>query len=114
VVRKNNNAEVIEDTELEEIEDLEEIDLEDDEELEDDEPTLVTPKVLAASLGINPKKLRAWLRQNFTRTRDEHNTSWFLTQEMIDAATARFTPKDDEDLPEDEELELDDDEVLEV
>lgn len=64
--------------------------------------SVVRPSDLAKNLGVNPKVLRGFLRKQFPRTTDEKNTSWALTEAMVNAATERFTPSDDENSPEDE------------
>jgi hypothetical protein len=100
--------------ELPTIEELEELepnaettdDVDGDDEDEDDEtPKIVRPSELAEVLDIDPKALRGFLRKEFPRSSKEHNTSWSLTPEMIEAATDHFSP-DDED--EDDEVEADD------
>jgi hypothetical protein len=66
----------------------------------DSTPT-TTPKALAAELGIDPKRLRGWLRSSdFARPGEAKNTTWALTPEVVEAATARFAPKADEATPE--------------
>lgn len=87
-----------------------EVELEENEDVETDEvketSKVVRPKELADELGINPKSLRGFLRENFPRHPDEKNTSWELTAEMIKSATEHFVPSDDEELEEDEDAEL--------
>lgn len=61
-----------------------------------DTPTTITPKDLASELGIDPKRLRGWLRANHTRAAEAKNTTWGITAEVADAARERFTPADDE------------------
>jgi hypothetical protein len=61
------------------------------------ESTIMTPKALATELGINPKSLRGYLRKEFTRPAESKNTSWFLTQEQVEAARKRFTASDEVD-----------------
>lgn len=65
-------------------------------------PATIRPKDLAEKLEVNPKVLRGYLRKAFPRTTDEKNTSWALTEDMVNAATAHFTPSNDEDSPENE------------
>lgn len=50
----------------------------------------LTPKALANELGIDPKRLRGYLRANFARTAEAKNTSWTITKEAADAARAHF------------------------
>lgn len=65
-----------------------------------DQPT-TTPKALAEELGIDPKRLRGWLRSSdFARPTEAKNTTWALTEDVCEAARARFTPKDEEATPE--------------
>jgi phage antirepressor YoqD-like protein len=92
---KTKNTEVeleVEDFEVEEID-----------EVEDEVDTAMTPKALAAELEINPKNLRAFLRQEFPRSNQEKNTSWRLTEAQIEAARARFGPDDGDDEVESDE-----------
>jgi hypothetical protein len=48
------------------------------------------PNDLADALGIDGRRLRAWLRQTYPRPRREHGSSWMLTDEQIAAAKVRF------------------------
>jgi predicted site-specific integrase-resolvase len=57
--------------------------------------SIITPKALAEELGIDPKRLRGWLRKEHTRALEVKNTSWAITDEVAEAARARFTPKDE-------------------
>lgn len=41
----------------------------------------MTPDLLADELGISPKTLRAWLRNEYPRPIEHKNTSWLLTAE---------------------------------
>jgi hypothetical protein len=93
-----------------EFEDLEELDVDDSEEEETDEdekpdntPQGVRPVDLAKDLGINPKSLRAYLRRAFPRASKEKNTSWYLTDAQVEAATKNFTVTDDDESEGDEE-----------
>lgn len=52
-----------------------------------------TPKALAQELGIDPKRLRSFLRANFTRTAEAKNTTWALTPDAVIDARAHFAPK---------------------
>ena len=57
----------------------------------------ITPKALAEELGIDPKRLRGWLRSSdFARPAEAKNTTWALTPDVADAARARFAPADEE------------------
>lgn len=60
-----------------------------------DSPTTITPKALADELGIDPKRLRGWLRANHTRAAEAKNTTWAIDAATADAARERFTPADD-------------------
>jgi hypothetical protein len=63
----------------------------------DSTPT-TTPKALAEELGIDPKRLRGWLRSSdFARPGEAKNTTWALTPEIVEAATARFAPATDDE-----------------
>jgi phage antirepressor YoqD-like protein len=62
-----------------------------------DTPTTITPKALAEELGIDPKRLRGWLRSSdFARAPEAKNTTWALDADAADAARARFAPKADD------------------
>ena len=51
---------------------------------------IVTPKVLADEIGVDPKRLRAYLRANFTRPLEVKNTSWAITADAANAAREHF------------------------
>ena len=55
--------------------------------------TEMTPKALAEELEMSPKVLRAYLRQNFTRTTEEKNTSWKLDAETVKAVREHYASK---------------------
>jgi len=50
----------------------------------------VTPKALANELGVDPKRLRAYLRATFTRPIEAKNTSWAITPDAANAAREHF------------------------
>ncbi len=50
----------------------------------------VTPNELAKKLGISPRTLRQWLRENYTRPLSQKNERWYLTEVQIEAATSHF------------------------
>jgi hypothetical protein len=58
-------------------------------------PTTITPKALAEELGIDPKRLRSYLRANHTRPNEAKNTSWAIPSDVADAAREKFTAKED-------------------
>lgn len=51
---------------------------------------ILTPKQLANEIGCDPKRLRAFLRANFTRPNEVKNTSWAITPKAADAAREHF------------------------
>jgi hypothetical protein len=51
---------------------------------------IMTPKQLANDLGVDPKRLRAYLRANFTRPNEVKNTSWAITPNAANAARKHF------------------------
>lgn len=69
-----------------------------------------TPTELATALGVDPKRIRAYLRANFTRPIEAKNTSWMLDAEVAEVVIEHFTAKvtdveaDESDV---EELDLD-------
>jgi len=92
------------------LEDIEE-QLEEGETLETDDEAEETPKGirppdLAKEIGIDPKRLRGWLRKEYPRATDEKNTSWYLTDDQVEAAWARFAPEDDDEVEADETAEV--------
>lgn len=66
-------------------------------ETEETENSVTRPSDLATELEVSPKALRGFLRREFPRAADAKNTSWNLTQEMIDKATAHFTASDEDE-----------------
>ena len=50
----------------------------------------MTPTMLAKDLGIDPKRLRAYLRANHTRPAEAKNTSWTLSAPVVTKARAYF------------------------
>lgn len=50
----------------------------------------MTPKELAAELGISPKVLRAYLRKNHTRSNDAKNTSWVIPAKVASDCRKAF------------------------
>jgi len=57
--------------------------------------TVIRPNELAKELGLKDgKRVRAFLRQNFTRPDEAKNSNWELTQEQIDAVREKFAPKE--------------------
>lgn len=55
----------------------------------------ITPKALAEELGIDPKRLRSYLRANHARANEAKNTSWAITPDVADAAREKFAAKDE-------------------
>jgi len=51
--------------------------------------TSTAPEV-ARDLGIDPKRLRDWLRATYPRHEDERHARWQLTPDMVQAARAQF------------------------
>jgi hypothetical protein len=50
----------------------------------------MTPKELAAELGIDAKVLRNWLRKEHTRTAEAKNTSWVIPAKVCAEARKVF------------------------
>lgn len=48
----------------------------------------MTPADLARELGIDPKRLRDWLRSTYPRSQAEHRQRWHLSPDMVAAARA--------------------------
>jgi hypothetical protein len=55
--------------------------------------TPITPKALAAELGIDPKRLRGFLRKEFTRDASVKGSTWNVPAPAAKAARARFAKK---------------------
>lgn len=49
----------------------------------------MTPNELATEFNISPKRLRHWLREQYTRPEHEKHELWVLTPEVASAARAR-------------------------
>ena len=50
----------------------------------------MTPDELAAGLGVSGKTIRAWLRENYRRPKNDSHTKWTLDERQIVAARGRF------------------------
>lgn len=73
------------------------------EETEEETPSGMRPKDLAAELEIDAKTLRGWLRKEFPRPLDKKNTSWALSDDVVEAAREHFAPEEDDDADEEDE-----------
>jgi len=56
--------------------------------------TTTTPNELARELGISPKTLRAWLREQFPREECLKWTDWEVTPEMAEVARRKWFGED--------------------
>lgn len=56
--------------------------------------TPITPKTLAAEIGIDPKQLRNFLRKEFTRANEVKNTTWIIPPATAKAAKAHFAKQE--------------------
>lgn len=67
-------------------------------------PETFTPKALAEELGVDAKRIRSFLRNEFSRDAEAKNTTWLLDSKAAAAVRERFTPKaeSDEDTDTDE------------
>ena len=61
-------------------------------------PTYTTPKALSEELGIDAKRIRAFLRgdEATMRSIEAKNTSWQLDEDAAALVRERFAPSDDE------------------
>lgn len=59
------------------------------------EVAVIRPGDLADELGVDAKRVRAFLRTEFTRPSEAKNSSWLLTPAQAEAVRARFTPTED-------------------
>lgn len=57
--------------------------------------TKLTPSALAEELGIDPKRLRGYLRKEFPRQPEARNSAWDVSEEAAAAARERFAPKEE-------------------
>lgn len=73
-------------------------------ETETQEQTFVTPSEIADATGADPKAVRAYLRSNFSRSKDMKGKSWQIPAEVAEKVIAHFT-----DSEEDETEEVEDD-----
>jgi hypothetical protein len=69
-----------------------------------DSPAHVTPKALAAEIGIDPKVLRSYLRKAYTRPNEAKNTTWLIptaiAEEVKEHYASLAAAKVDADAPE--------------
>lgn len=66
--------------------------------IEDEETTqVIRPNDLAKELGVDAKRVRTFLRSEFSRDPEAKNTNWELSPEMAAKVRDRFTASDDED-----------------
>lgn len=61
------------------------------------QPTTITPKALAEELGIDPKRLRAYLRREHSRDAEVKGTTWAIPLDTAEAAREHFTPAEEEE-----------------
>lgn len=55
-----------------------------------DAPANITPKALAAELGIDPKRLRGHLRKAHTRPNEAKNTTWGIPAGVAEEVRDHF------------------------
>jgi hypothetical protein len=60
-------------------------------------PATIRPEDLAVELDVSGKAIRQYLRNNFTRSKEEKGTSWNLTEEMAVKVREHFTPSEDDE-----------------
>jgi phage antirepressor YoqD-like protein len=64
--------------------------------VETEAPKVVRPNDLAKELGVDAKRLRAFLRSSkFARPSEQKNTNWELTPPMVEAVKEHFAPKEE-------------------
>lgn len=51
----------------------------------------MTPDDIAKELGVDPKRVRDYLRENFTRSKAEKHQPWVVTPDMATALRANFS-----------------------
>ncbi|MDN4479718.1 McrB family protein [Demequina muriae] len=57
-----------------------------------DTPVELTPADLAAELGVSPREVRRFLRREFARPEETHDTPWQVTADEARAVRERFAP----------------------
>ena len=50
----------------------------------------MTPNELAGELGVDPKRLRDWLRETYPRSPAEHGQPWVVDEMMANEARRHF------------------------
>lgn len=60
-------------------------------------PQGIRPNDLAKELGVDGKRVRAFLRGQFPRQEEARNTNWALTKAQEKAVREKFTAKKAED-----------------
>jgi hypothetical protein len=53
----------------------------------------ITPALLAKELDVDAKRIRAYLRKEFTRPVEAKNSTWSLNSKEADAIRTKFTAK---------------------
>lgn len=69
--------------------------VESDSAMEIDAETRYRPEALAARLGVDGRRVRAFLRETFPRADEEHGSDWHLTAEQATLVVERFSPEAD-------------------
>lgn len=82
---------------------VQEIEETDEETVEETPAKAITPKMLAEELEVDAKRIRAYLRREFSRDSEAFRTSWNLTEAQANAVRGRFTPSEDEDADDSDE-----------
>jgi hypothetical protein len=67
-----------------------------------EEATIVRPSDLAEELEVDAKRIRAFLRTEFTRPLEAKNSSWVLTEDQANAVREHFSADDSDEEDEDE------------
>lgn len=94
MARKDNTA----------VEEPEVIEVDETETTEEETRKPITPADIAEATGADPKAIRGWLRANYTRPKAMHGKSWDVPAEAAEAAIRHFSPSEDEDAEELEEV----------
>lgn len=66
------------------------------------EAVIIRPGDLAEELGVDAKRVRHFLRAEFTRPLEAKNSSWILTEDQAQAVREHFDPSETEEDDEDE------------
>jgi len=80
------------------------LDLEGDESETEETVKPITPADIADATGEDPKRIRAYLRSQYTRPKAVHGKSWDIPAKVAEEVIKHFTPAEEADEEELEEV----------